>query len=336
VKRTIIALSLAAVVGVNSYVFAQDSATAPAKAPLAATAPLAASAPAPTTASAPASQPVVVATVGDVKIISDKIDGIVELIKSKRELTKDQEQMLRGKILDNLISEELAKNYIKTKKIEVTPAEIAEQKDEYTKQAAKNDMTLDQFMKAYGWTDANIADGARLKKMVKDATTKEKIAEVIKAHPEYFNGTSVKASHILILCSPVASTEEQKAAKAKIEGILADIQAKKMTFGEAAKKFSEDPGSKIADGALGEAFTFEKMVPQFAAMAWATPKGDISKPVRSEFGYHIILVTDRTDGTAKAEDMPMKDVVAEGILMGQLQSEIFGQAEGALPVVIVK
>lgn len=63
-------------------------------------------------------------------------------------------------------------------------------------------------------------------------------------------------------------------------------------FAELAKEHSKDPGSGSNGGALGF-FTKGKMVPEFEAAAFSTPKGEISPIVQTDYGFHIILVNDR-------------------------------------------
>lgn len=87
----------------------------------------------------------------------------------------------------------------------------------------------------------------------------------------------VKASHIL-----VPTEDEAKAALKRVRG--------GEDFAKVATEVSKDPGSP--GGSLGW-FTRDRMVPPFAEMAFKTPKGTISEPVQSQFGWHVILVEDR-------------------------------------------
>ncbi len=110
----------------------------------------------------------------------------------------------------------------------------------------------------------------------------------------------VKASHILIKSSNVRSDAD---AKAQIVKVIAEIKADASNFGELAKKYSED-GSSQMEGDLGF-FPRNRMVPEFETAAFALKKGEFTKePVKTQFGYHIILVTDRKE----AGYTPMADV----------------------------
>lgn len=104
----------------------------------------------------------------------------------------------------------------------------------------------------------------------------------------------VKAEHILVAVpqpAPAAKPEDVKkadaAALAKITKISDDIKSGKRTFEAAAKENSDDPGSKDKGGSLG-VFTRTMMVKEFETAAFSLKPGEISKPVRSQFGYHLI------------------------------------------------
>lgn len=108
----------------------------------------------------------------------------------------------------------------------------------------------------------------------------------------------VDAQHILIRVDANASEDQVAAAKTKIEGILAEIKGG-LDFGEAAKKYSEDTGSADQGGKL-DPFAKGDMVEAFSNTAFATPVGEISAPVRTEFGWHIIKVVGRTGTIEKS------------------------------------
>ncbi|HSQ33921.1 MAG TPA: peptidylprolyl isomerase [Peptostreptococcaceae bacterium] len=112
---------------------------------------------------------------------------------------------------------------------------------------------------------------------------------------EEFRKEEVKASHILISTQDAqgkALSDKDKAAKKKeAEDILAKIKAGE-DFGELAKEYSNDPGSAKNGGDLGF-FAKGVMVPEFENTAFSLEKGKVSDLVESEFGYHIIKVTDK-------------------------------------------
>lgn len=105
----------------------------------------------------------------------------------------------------------------------------------------------------------------------------------------------IRASHILIKTDKKNPASKKK-AKAEIQNIRAEIVSGKITFAKAAEKYSQDDGSKTNFGDLSF-FNRAKMVEPFANAAFDLKKiGDISQPVESEFGYHIIELTGESRG----------------------------------------
>lgn len=100
-----------------------------------------------------------------------------------------------------------------------------------------------------------------------------------------------RASHILIAAPKTASAAEREKAKAKAEELLAIVKKAPDTFADVARKNSQDPGSAPSGGDL-DFFARGAMVKPFEDAAFAMKKGDISEIVESDFGYHIIKLTD--------------------------------------------
>jgi peptidyl-prolyl cis-trans isomerase D len=100
-----------------------------------------------------------------------------------------------------------------------------------------------------------------------------------------------RASHILITAPKDAPEAEKKAARAKAEELLKTVKAKPASFAEVARKNSQDPGSAVKGGDL-DFFGRGAMVKPFEDAAFGLKKSEISDLVESEFGYHIIQLTD--------------------------------------------
>ncbi|MBW3656221.1 MAG: peptidylprolyl isomerase, partial [Gemmatimonadetes bacterium] len=100
-----------------------------------------------------------------------------------------------------------------------------------------------------------------------------------------------RASHILIAAPKGAPAAERDKAKARAEELLAAVKSAPNTFAELAKKHSQDPGSAPNGGDL-DFFSRGVMAKPFEDAAFALKKDEISGVVETEFGYHIIRVTD--------------------------------------------
>ncbi|MEP6790847.1 MAG: SurA N-terminal domain-containing protein [Ramlibacter sp.] len=100
-----------------------------------------------------------------------------------------------------------------------------------------------------------------------------------------------RASHILITAPRGAPQADRDKARAKAEELLAAVKKAPDSFADVAKKNSQDPGSAVNGGDL-DFFSRGAMTKPFEEAAFALKKGDISPLVETEFGYHIIKLTD--------------------------------------------
>ena len=102
--------------------------------------------------------------------------------------------------------------------------------------------------------------------------------------------TDIRASHILIKCDVNALPKDTVEALNKAIKVRAEL-LKGADFAATARKYSEDPSVKDNSGDLGY-FTSMQMVYPFETAAYNTKQGEISQPVRTRYGYHLIKVTD--------------------------------------------
>lgn len=110
----------------------------------------------------------------------------------------------------------------------------------------------------------------------------------------------VYASHILKLVQDPATNDEMKQ---RIDSIYNLVTANPTEFAKVAKAESDDPGSGSQGGQLPW-FGTGQMVPEFDSVAFSLSKGEISKPFRTQFGWHIILLQDKRTGKTEEEMKP--------------------------------
>ena len=110
----------------------------------------------------------------------------------------------------------------------------------------------------------------------------------------------VKASHILISVDEKATTQQEQEAYDKVLAIRSSILANTISFAAAAKKNSDDKSALTNDGNLSY-FTAFMMVYDFESAAYSTEIGEISMPVKTKYGYHIIKVTDKRKASGEVK-----------------------------------
>ncbi|TFW27072.1 SurA N-terminal domain-containing protein [Duganella callida] len=119
-----------------------------------------------------------------------------------------------------------------------------------------------------------------------------------------------RASHILITVKKGASAADTAAAKAKAEAIMAELRKNPADFAKVAKAKSEDPGSAEQGGDLGVIEKGVLVAPVESAIA-KLKQGEISDVVQSEFGFHVLTVTELKPAVVKPLDTVKGDVAAD-------------------------
>lgn len=142
--------------------------------------------------------------------------------------------------------------------------------------------TTDAFKKELGGYKKQLSQPYLTEKGVTDQLSKEAYERMKE---------EVNASHILIMVGADADPKDTLTAYNKITDIRNRV-LKGEDFGKLASELSEDPSAKTNKGSLGY-FSALQMVFPFENAAYGTPKGMVSAPVRTKFGYHILKVNDR-------------------------------------------
>jgi peptidyl-prolyl cis-trans isomerase C len=235
------------------------------------------------------------------------------------------------RILDQLIDGELL--FQAAKKSDFKPSQ--EDVDNAFAELSGRYEVAEEFqaeMESRGFTEAslkaNIAKQLTIQKFVEGTIVKEAVVpeetvrEAYDQNPQNFSSQEeVKASHILINSAEADSQEKKDEALKKAKEIAGKAKAAGADFAELARTYSEGP-SAPSGGDLGF-FGKGRMVPAFEAAAFSMKVNEVSNPVLTQFGYHIIKVTDRKDGSTTSFE-EVKDKIAQD-LKNRMINELIGQ-----------
>ena len=153
-----------------------------------------------------------------------------------------------------------------------------------------------------------LADSALIRARLK--LSDAELRQAYEQKKETFKGKeAVRAQHILIRVDASAAPADDAAAKAKAEGLVAQLRGG-ADFAALAKEHSGDPGSAVNGGDVGF-FERGQMVPEFEQTAFSLPIGQISDPVKTQYGYHILKINEKRPAGYK----PFEEV------RGQLEME---------------
>jgi peptidyl-prolyl cis-trans isomerase C len=156
---------------------------------------------------------------------------------------------------------------------------------------AKKMADSDSFKRRIAFAREKLLMEDMLQSVGKSALTDEAMHKVYdEAVKQMGEVQEVHARHILIRAAP-GDEKASKAAEEKIKAVIARLK-KGEDFEKVAKEVTEDPSGKGNGGDLGY-FTKEQMVPEFSEIAFKLEKGQISEPVKTQFGWHVIKVDDK-------------------------------------------
>lgn len=204
---------------------------------------------------------------------------------------------LKKNIMDSLVDMTLMKQKAHEMNLSVSEDEYTSRYKEFLKSRYQgNEQSLEEDLKKNRITkvefEKQFKDQILLQelyqKIIADIKINDKdIEEFYTKNKDKFSvPEKISAKHILIKAEE-GKAEDVKKAKAKAEDLLKQIQGG-ANFEELAKKHSQDEGSKINGGELGD-FGKGQMVPQFEEAAWKLKEGEVtSAPIQTRFGWHII------------------------------------------------
>ncbi len=243
----------------------------------------------------------------------------------KKRATQRAELMKRA--LDVLIGEKLLEAQIKELNIEVTDQDVEAGMEDVRRQNNLEQEQFEQLLRQEGYTMASYKDFmrkhlARLKLINLKVRSKVKVSdEELKAEYAKYSrmegdDPEVHARHIVVQVQAKASPEEVEKARLKAAALAVEARKPGVEFAELAKKKSEGPSAPDG-GDLGY-FRRGVMIPEFERTAFNMKVGEVSEPVRTKFGWHVIKVEDRRSVAVKGfEDV--KEQLKDSLLKNQLE-----------------
>ncbi len=258
----------------------------------------------------------VVAVVGGVNITAGEADAEAAKIMDMARLRLPPARLaqlqpqINDQAVQNLVLKTLITAAIEKENITIDDAEY----DKAVKQVEAGlppGATLDELLKRNNMTAEEFKDKLTLdakafklleKKSVDAGTpTEAEVKEFYETNKERFNTPeNVKARHILFGVDSTDTAESKASKKAKADEIRQKI-VDGADFAAMAAQYSDDPGSKSEGGDLGQ-FARGQMVTPFEDAAFSAKTGDITPVVETQFGYHIIQVTDHQQAHLMAFD----------------------------------
>lgn len=253
--------------------------------------------------------------------------AVEQFAKTNRPVNADLDRQLRGSILRKLIDDEILKQKAVAEGVKVDRLERVEALEKYKEKFGgqrglelflnHQNLTEEQFLKTL---EAEVQRDKIIKKIggSVEPTEEEIKTFYMKNQRIYTVPESVHARHILLKFSSTDPKEKEAAVLEKAKQILKEASEPNVTFESLVQKYSDGPSVKTG-GDLGT-FPRGRMVKEFDDVAFNAPLKKAVGPVKTEYGYHIVYVEERTP-VKVAELAEVRDRVIESIKHGKTARE---------------
>ncbi len=293
---------------------------------------------------APAEPSKTVATVGDNAITEAQVQKILDLFmkRSAGRLPPDQLAdslpAIRERIVEELIMRQIMLDAVVQEGISLSDSEFAGIKEELASELPP-DLTIEDYMEEIGMTEAELREQMTVRKMVvsrAEAVEKPGDEEIRAFYDENQEGfaqeETVSASHILIKVDPA----DDDAAKAAKRERLADLRQQLLDGGDfaALAEANSDCPSGKAGGDLGS-FGRGQMVPAFEDAAFSQPVGSVGEIVETQFGYHLIKVTEKNEAKTLAYE-EVRERISDILYSQKQQDAVAAYVEGLREAAVIE
>jgi peptidyl-prolyl cis-trans isomerase C len=233
-----------------------------------------------------------------------------------QQLSQIQSQMYQ-RFKEDLITKKLIDAAVAAANIEVTNEEVDEALAKI-KESLPEGQTIETALASQGMTIEKLTDSIRNDMATRqfmesktegvEGASEDEAKEFYETNPENFKiEETATASHILIKFGEGETDETKVEKKAQLEKIRADIIAGTLSFEDAAKTHSGCPSG--AEGGLLGTFGKGRMVPEFEAATFAQEINEVGDIVETQFGYHIIKVSERQPEGVRSFDESKERII---------------------------
>lgn len=252
----------------------------------------------PQPAQAPANDPVVASYEGG-QITKSQVLNFL----SQYTIVPEYREELYTTAINSLINQELFTKFLEKANVAVTAAELDAEVAKLDQQLQQSGQgSLNSLKAELGITETELRErlimNLRWSKYLRSKADESSLRSYFETNKDLFSGTTIQASHILIRLDEEATDEARAAARQKLAELKQQIDDGSIEFAVAADTFSEDPSNQDAPdgGNIGYFARRGQVVDSFADAAFALEVGQVSDPVETDYGLHLIKVTDRRAG----------------------------------------
>jgi parvulin-like peptidyl-prolyl isomerase len=247
----------------------------------------------------------VAAIVNGQPIEKAEVDAMLKEALGKRNIQPQALPALQAQALEQVIDQRLVAAALEREKLGAKSETIALEIDKFTKDLAARGQTLADFLQKSGQSEATwrrkVAWQLNWKHYTAVQMTDQALATFFYARRGEFDGTQVRVSHLLLAADESATAESIARLVARATELKRQLARRQLTFAQAVQQHSA--GTKAGGGDLGFISRHGSMPEPISRAAFELGVGQVSDPLVTPFGVHLILVTEIKRGDKSLDDV---------------------------------
>ena len=232
--------------------------------------------------------------------------GDVEFAAVTQQVKPEDRDAREAQLIERLIERQLVREFLAKRKIQAPADDVQFQIQHAESVLKKLGEDPEAFLAKLGYTSERLKQELGLplawQVYVRQTVTTPQIREFFEQHRAEFDGTQLRARQVFLKRDASATEVNPAGLVARLKELREQIVLGKLTFPNAAKQFSQAP-SREEGGDVGRFGYRGKLPAPVAQAAFALKVNDISEPIISTFGVHLIQVTERHPGDLSLEDV---------------------------------
>jgi len=261
---------------------------------------------APTHAAEPQTQRKFAARVDDKPIYVDQVQHELALAFKGRKIEPAAQKIVEAEMLRQLIGRRLVVKYLTRKKRGASETDIDLAVSQFKKRLKQQSRTLKEYLLLSKQSEQEFRDQLAWKiawsRYLERNLTDKNYQQYFNKHRRQYDGTQLRVAHLLLKVDSKAEQDALAATFQRAEAIREQIATDKITFSEAVQKHSTAP-TAAKGGDIGLISRHEPMPESFSAAAFALQKDEVSSPIVTTFGVHLIRCLEIQPGKKTWQDV---------------------------------
>jgi len=233
----------------------------------------------------------ILATIYGVTITRDQVARDLKRTLGGRQLSAIDKRKAMELTTQKLVDQHVALDFLSKRGLAANPSEVDFQIENLKSELQTIDLSFAEFLKETYQTSGELRFQTKWQlsweRYLKNKLTDEFLESYFERSKRRFNGTEIKAAHLLIKLPADHSLAQEERINQRLLKIRKQVLSKTVSWQEAVKEHSEAP-TRLSGGSLGWISREGPMSPSFTNAAFQLSENEISLPVKTKFGFHLI------------------------------------------------